>query len=27
MPGNPDLMARPEVVRALVAYVRGLVRR
>ena len=27
MPGNPDLMSRPEVVRALVAYVRGLARR
>jgi mono/diheme cytochrome c family protein len=24
MPGNPDLMAKPEVVRALVAHVRGL---
>jgi hypothetical protein len=27
MPGNPDLMAKPEVVRALVAHVRGLARR
>jgi hypothetical protein len=24
MPGNPDLMAKPEVVKALVAHVRGL---
>jgi mono/diheme cytochrome c family protein len=27
MPGNPDLMSKPEVVRALVAHVRGLARR
>ena len=27
MPGNPDLMAKPDVVRALVAYLRGLARR
>jgi len=27
MPGNPDLMSKPEVVRALAAYVRGLARR
>jgi mono/diheme cytochrome c family protein len=27
MPGNPDLMAKPEVVRALVAHLRGLARR
>jgi mono/diheme cytochrome c family protein len=27
MPGNPDLMSKPEVVRALVAHVRGLSRR
>jgi mono/diheme cytochrome c family protein len=27
MPGNPDLMSKPETVRALVAHVRGLARR
>ena len=27
MPGNPDLMTKPEVVRALVAHLRGLARR
>ncbi len=27
MPGNPDLMSKPDVVRALVAHVRGLARR
>jgi len=27
MPGNPDLMSKPEVAQALVAYVRGLARR
>jgi mono/diheme cytochrome c family protein len=27
MPGNPDLMSKPDVVRALVAHVRGLERR
>ena len=27
MPGNPDLMSKPEVVRALVAHLRGLARR
>jgi mono/diheme cytochrome c family protein len=27
MPGNPDLMSKPEVVRALAAHVRGLARR
>jgi mono/diheme cytochrome c family protein len=27
MPGNPDLMSKPDIVRALVAHVRGLARR